>query len=235
MAWTTLQNVYDHVRWKTKLNSTNLADADLLRTSNMKFRRIIQKLVDLKEGWHGEISTFNLVANQNEYTFPADAAGSPFGGGLIHILRLEVTYDGTTWIRVNPLNQAVVKKPIGTDALVDEEFTTGEPYYYVHDNSFFLLPASASDRTNGGRIWWVKRPGEMTAGTAVPEFPNELLEALEMAIEADVLARAKEYAGADRLDAKLTEAGFPPVSAEDIAGRFEDEQPQLKSNVPNYK
>lgn len=186
MAYKTLSDVYADVRFLTGTDSTSVEDSDLLRISNKYFRTIMRALVDLGQDMYGEISTFDLVANQQEYTSPIDSATTPFGGGLIKILRVEAAIDGTNWYVLDSVKVEEIEKATNSVANVNAQFNASSPSYSYFDRNMFLNPIPTANVTAGGRIFYVKRPAEMTVATDVPEIPADFLDILSLGIQADV-------------------------------------------------
>lgn len=185
MAYKTLSDIYDDVRFRTNTDSTSLANSDLLRIANKYFRIIMRHFVDSDEDFYAEISTFNTVANQQEYSAPADSASSPFGGGAIKILRIEVTYDGSNWKVLDPVNWREIPKTTQSASQINEQFSTTAPAYAYFDRNLFLFPIPTSSQTAGGRLFYIKRPNEMTATSDVPELPADFLDMLSLGMSID--------------------------------------------------
>lgn len=191
MALRTLADVNDDVRFKTGTNSTSLANADLLRIANKVYRQIIRALVELGEDFYAEISSFDLVADQQEYTAPGEASTSPFGGGAIKIQRLEISYDGTNWKVADPLSWQQIDKATKLAADITGQFTRSAPRYTLKDRNLFLFPIpSSSDSVaasnKNGRLFFIKRPAEMTATTDIPEITPDFLGLLSTGMTIDV-------------------------------------------------
>lgn len=200
----TLANIYSDVRYNAGKDSTTLVDADLLRIANKYFGLIVRGLVDINEDLYAEIATTDLVANQKEYPLPTDSA-STYGGGLIKVLRTEVSYDATNWYRALPVNLDNQKQSIygSSVATINQEFSKSAPKYAIFDRSLWLLPVPESTDAvspgNAGLIsFWVKRPNEMTATTDIPEMPKDFLSILTEGMLIDVYRKYDKVAQADR-------------------------------------
>src|SRR3990167_8248844 len=120
-SYQTLADVYSDVRYNAGKDSNTLVDADLLRLANKYFNLMFRELVGLNEDLYAEIASTALVADQREYSLPADSA-STFGSGLIKLQRVEVTYDGTNWYVANPLSLQEIAGPTILDADLNEQF-----------------------------------------------------------------------------------------------------------------
>ena len=91
------------------------------------------------------IITTDLVALQQDY-------GIPLSEKVIQIKRAEITYDGTTYSKINPIDVSEISS--ATDSTtVGEEFETDVPYYDFRSNSVFLYPIPQSNVTAGLKLW----------------------------------------------------------------------------------
>ena len=188
MAFVTLSDVYDDARFKVNKTSTDVSDANLLRISNKILREIYSSLIGLGEDFYTEIATFDLVANQREYTLPADSSSTPWGGGAIKVLRVEAKLDGTNWTLVQPIKFTQQTSPYNETDII-AQFSNSIPYYAVFDNSLFIFSGTITAVTTGARIIYVKRNAELTASSATPDLPNEFLTVLSTGITKDLYER----------------------------------------------
>ena len=188
MAFTTLSDVYTDIRFKTNRTSTDLADATLLPIANKVLREIYAALIGMNEDWYAEIAIFNLVADQREYTLPADSASTPWGGGAIKVLRLEVKMDGTNWTVANHMKFTDDDTPYNETNII-AKFTNSNPFFTILDNSLFIFSGTITAVTTGARLIYIKRNSELTTGTDVPDLPNEWLTLMSTGICRDVYER----------------------------------------------
>lgn len=191
MAFRTLSDVYDDVRFKSGLNSTSLSNANLLRIANKYYRIILRHVVELNEDINAEISGFDLVSGQREYTLPAESSTTPFGGGAIKIQRFEVTYDGINWRVADQISWQQIEGATKLDADIGNQFTKSAPKFALKDRSIWLLPVpgatdAVSASNQGGRLFYIKRPVEMTTTTDVPDLTPDFLDTLSIGMSVDV-------------------------------------------------
>ena len=151
---------------------------------------MFRELVDLNEELYAEIASTALVANQREYSLPTDSA-STFGSGLIKLQRVEISYNGTNWYVATPISLNEIGTPTILDADINNAFDKSSPKYWFKDRSVWIAPVPAStDSVAGGntnlRIYWVKRPNEMTAVGDIPEIPKDFLSILAEGMLVDV-------------------------------------------------
>ena len=116
---------------------------------------------------HGDdpIYTANLVASQQDYSFPT---------GLAEIKRMEVKLDGSNWYKAEPLDVNQISKATDTTSIANT-FHTSKPGYDTQYNSFFLYPIPQTNVTGGVKIWVTRAPEEfstsdVTTGTKEPGF-----------------------------------------------------------------
>lgn len=69
---------------------------------------------------------------------------------LMKIKRVDITYDGSTWYRADPLDTANVGFGMGDDSDVDENFTTTEPKYRAVGNLIEVYPRATSAQVSAG-------------------------------------------------------------------------------------
>lgn len=152
-------------RFWTATNSTSYSDNDLKRNLNRWYHELVTDAILSMDAWdfQGDIATASTVANQQEYTFPTN---------LLKIKRIEVTYDGSTWVRVLPMDVQDPLTPIGNQADVNNNFSTSNPFYDTHDDSIFLYPIPTSAVSAGLKIWYEKEVTELSAVDDEPALPE---------------------------------------------------------------
>lgn len=111
------------------------------------------------------IATTNLVASQQDYTFPS---------GLLKVKRVEAKLDGTNWKRLERFD--INQRSDATDTTsITNDFSTSNPFYDVESHSIKLYPIPDSNVTAGLKIWFIREPdefttAEVTTGTKEPGF-----------------------------------------------------------------
>lgn len=112
--------------------------------------------------------------------FQTNTAGLSYG--VLKIKDLNLTYDGTNWYRVKPIDSGNFdfgNAPSGAstqNTTIDGYFTKTSPRYDYKNNAIFLYPrASSSDVASGAQMYveWFRTPveftsAELTAGTVSP-------------------------------------------------------------------
>lgn len=192
--WQTLNNIYSIVRSLSNKDSTTLSDATLLSFSNKYYYLLIRELVGLNEDLYAEISSADLVVDQREYVLPIDDTATTYGGGLIKIQRVEMSYDGSDWLVVQSMPFSDVLTPTILDSDIDDEYSKDSPYYYFKDRSIWLVPTpdSSDDVATSNanlRIFWTKRPSELASSSSIPNLPKDWLAILQEGILYDVFRK----------------------------------------------
>jgi len=213
-SYQTLANVFSDVRYLSGKDSTTLEDADLLRIANKYYLLMVRELVDLNEDLYAEISYTDLVSGQREYLLPYDdTAGTAanlqyYGGGLIKLQRVEVTYDGSEWKVADPISFQEIERATITDVDLNQQFDKSDPKYWFKDRSLWIAPVPGSGDSvaagnHGLYIFWVRRPGEMTATSAIPDLPKDFLSVLVEGMLIDVYRKYGRTA-----DARVAQANW---------------------------
>jgi len=158
----TISTLQDQVRYLSNTNSADYSDADI-RTNLTRWAHLFTtEILDSMDMWdfQGEISTANLVANQNEYVFPID---------VLKIKRVEVSYDGTNWYKADFFDVSQKGGALSGNEIND--FTQVEPKVEAYDQSLFLYPTPTSAVTAGLKIWYSEElVGKDTDGDDITSF-----------------------------------------------------------------
>lgn len=202
----TIDDVFSLVRDIVVKDDNTLTDTTLLRIANRRYLEMVRNIVSLNEDIYAEISSADLVADQREYVLSTDDTSSTYGGGLIKLQRVEVSYDGTNWYVATPISLQEFRGPTITDADLNNQATQTTPRYWFKDRSVWLAPVpSSSDDVAASNanlyIYWIKRPDEVGPTlTNVPDIPKDFLGVLGEGILIDVFRMFDRTA--DSRDAK---------------------------------
>lgn len=198
MAYTTLSDVFQNARFRTGTSTSDFADssAPLLSLTNKHLRKIVTALRDNNEDWYAVITNVSLSSGVQAYALSSDSSTS--GGGNLQVNRLEITYDGTNWCVGTPLDLEQIGDSMSTMALVNNEFSTSEPYYAIYGNSIYTFPVATTDVASAMRVYEVVRQGEVTnasvtfnavTNASFFNMPKEFMEPLEDYLTADLYER----------------------------------------------
>lgn len=188
----TTSDLFTDIRTIAQKDTTTLPDSVLLKSVNKYFLQYVREIASLNEGLYAEISTTDLELDQMEYVLPTDNTSSTYGGGLIKITRVEVSYDGgSNWYLAQPITLPEITVATASQTLINRQYIRQQPQYWFYDRSIWLAPVpdSSDNTTNGNaglRIFWVKRPIEIAATSDIPDMPKDFLGILEEGILYDV-------------------------------------------------
>jgi len=89
------------------------------------------------------IATTATVADQQDYTLPVET---------IKVDRIEISYDGTNWVRATPFNISDDSKAL-TTANIASEFSEDTPCYQLRGRSILLYPIPDTAVTAGLKVY----------------------------------------------------------------------------------
>ena len=184
----TNQNIFDYVRAWTNTNTGTLPNATLFLFLNERNRQFCAALQGVREDFLGERSTTDLIGNQQEYQLPDDC---------MRLKKLECTFDGTTWraikffdINERPrfgVNGTMGGEVLPTDATtVSQNYSVDYPFADVLENSLFLYPIPSATVSQGLKLYYFKRPQDMTTTNASADLPKEYHSYLVESVTLDV-------------------------------------------------
>jgi len=159
------------------------------------YHKVVTMILAAQDAWDWDdtnktnypVATTPLVASQRDYTFPTSLK-------ILKIKRVDVTYDGSTYYKVEPFDSSETGLGLGNDTTVDARFSKTSPFYDLKSTSIWLYPmASAADVTAGGklRIEFFREPTEFTTSdtTAEPGFDEPFHRMLSLGASLDYCVR----------------------------------------------
>jgi hypothetical protein len=175
----------------TNRNSTTFLNgvaADILSEINTQYGLRILDILKVQvdrnssqnEATTDLLSTSGLTAGQlgfnGEYPFPTD---------LLKPIRVEVSYDGTTWY---PTSYYDVYENTGSEHSEDSinsTFSQSNPFVRFDRNSYFVRPlkTTADDVTDGIHIWYEQRQTDLTTDSPVFESNLHDILAYDLALQ----------------------------------------------------
>lgn len=159
-AITPKPSIIEDIDFQCASDSTTYPTADKLRAINKAIHYVTHLILEAQDEADFDdsnytdfpIYTTSLVADQQDYALPDKT---------LKIQRVEISYDGTTWVKVEPFDIGESSQP--TDATsVEGDFSTSKPYYDVRSNSVFFFPIPQTNVTNGLKMWTLREPDEFT-------------------------------------------------------------------------
>jgi len=138
-----------------EVSSTQYSDTNLNRALNDYLHKGITTALLSSGEWevNGEVSTTNIVVDQQEYLLPLD---------LISLKRVEINYNDDTngWVVLQPLDMR--NKPT---ALSNETVSDDSPRVRIFDDSLFLEDLPDTAVTNGLKVYYSKEAAELSSAT----------------------------------------------------------------------
>jgi hypothetical protein len=156
----TLAEINSKISFLTKSNTTNYSPANRALNINNWNSRVTALILRSQDSWDFDdsnrsdfpILTTDLVAGQQDYALPL---------GSLQIKRGEVTYDGSSWNRLNPFD--INEREGATNSASLADFTTSKPFYDIHSGSLFLYPIPTGNVSAALTLWIARAPVEFTA------------------------------------------------------------------------
>lgn len=154
---------------------------------NAYYDLFVGEILDSMDDWdfQGEVATADLVANQQEYLFPAD---------ILKIKRVEVSFDGVNWQKAEPLDINEIGHATDSTTIASH-FNVSEPYFDLHDASLFLFPIPTSNVTGGLKIWYEKLITKLSAATDEPSFARPYHKGLAYGAAKDYFEKYLDVSG----------------------------------------
>lgn len=211
--------VIDRVRYNTKTSATDgtAADTDLLPILNDYVYRFETILIGLNDDKYGKKATtaLNTQANQEAYAMPSD---------LVKLKRVEITYDGTNWRKVDMNDDSEVQEHALDATTINQRYTQNAPKGDMFGDSIYLRPIPTSAQAAGLRIWYIARPSLLSTMSSTIQIPDEYHGYLVYGVTAEVATRQ----GNDSLAAAMfqkwedgrvkAEKNFAPRSQDHLFG-----------------
>lgn len=142
------------------------------RLLNQSYHKAVTAILESQDEWQfddtGNLSNYPectrpLVAGQRDYLFATalwsligrEGASAASDAAIIpsKILRVDISYDGTNWVKAVPIDDREMIDGLGNTSLVDGRFSKDAPRYDVKYNSLWVYPtATAAEVTSGAKI-----------------------------------------------------------------------------------
>lgn len=172
----TLSEIDSYITFKTNDSTSSFTAAQRLASINKYYHKVQTMILASSDGWDYDDSnktdypvlTTNLAANSQDYILPLRT---------LKVKRVEITYDGTNWVRMNPFDVGQDGNPVNTSSITSD-YSTDSPMYDLNADALFLYPIPTANVTNGLRIW-VSRgvdsftSAQYTAGTLEPGLDEQ--------------------------------------------------------------
>lgn len=159
----TLTDLNSYISFRTGVDTNVFATADRVISLNRWLQKIWSMILASMDDWQVDdpnqtsypIVTTPLIANQRDYTLPSSLK-------VLKIRRVDISYDGTNYYRINPFDDSVIGSGLGNDTKTDANFTQSSPFYDVQANGIFIYPRATSS-TGTLRVEFEREPIEIAA------------------------------------------------------------------------
>lgn len=146
-----------YIRWRTKTNSNNFSDADMLKLINIEMDDLSARIAQVYEGYFGVPDLRDLVAGVREYPLPEDL--------LNHIYGIEAKLDGSNWKWLKEFDLNTYQRATDESTIL-AQFAGLDPMYDLFRGSAFIYSDMAIiGVTEGLKLWYSAYPKHLTALT----------------------------------------------------------------------
>lgn len=137
----TLGDVATTARFLTNTDISSYPDANLLININVWYQKVVSMILEAADDSDFDdarrtnypVQTTPLIAGQRDYTMPVSEK-------VLKMKRIDVTYDGTTWVRAMPIDDGSILFGMGSDTQTDTNFSKAAPRYDIKYNSLWIYP-----------------------------------------------------------------------------------------------
>lgn len=159
------------IRYKTHTNSSTFPDAELLAYMNSRMDELAQDILKVDEDILLIPQYTSLVANQREYSFPADM--------LAKIKRVEAKLNGTDWLKLDEIDITQHSYPITLEADITKYFTNeeGGAFFDIMRKALTIYSGTIPTVSNGLRMWvntWITHITDLTGTTDLSIDPSTI-------------------------------------------------------------
>lgn len=113
-------------------------------------------LLSMSEDYGVRLARAEVKASENYYLLPTNCR---------KLRRVEVSYDGTNYYRVQRINRNAIEFP-------DRSWSESAPCYSLVGNNIELFPTPTANVTNGLRLWYVEDNGDLSGDDSEVKLPN---------------------------------------------------------------
>lgn len=190
---------------ENRLGNPNISTDIYLPWVSYSYQKTYQKLTGVdqavKETYFGDAIEFNLTPGVAEYSLTANI---PRFGGFI---KAEIKYgaSGDNWQRTTRL-PSLANWRIQNNTSTSYQAKDAAMYYLLGDNLGFIPtpPASETAQTPVAKVWYIKRPYQITLGTDVIDLPYRFLYPMVNYVQAKAIERENEdYTQAAQVEIKF--------------------------------
>lgn len=216
----------------TNVTSTDYPANDIKRNINKAYRVAVDIALKSQDQWlfQDTVATANIVGGQGEYTFKT--SGDFNISDVIKIDRVEVSYDGTNWVRAVNINRNDYLNALNSaTATVNNDFSVTTPVYSLQKESLSLFPIPASNVANGLKLYYTQDVTDLSSDTDVPVIAPQFHTYLSVSAAYDyAVTRGLSQASALRQEMELMKRDM----AKFYSTRADDGMIHMGGMVKNY-
>lgn len=218
-----------------QISGDSTALAEFTRLINISYNKVVTMILASMDEWDfddinnadtGFIKTYNLVSGTQTITLPASDK-------ILKIKRAEITYDGSTWYKLNPLDINEYGDTSDPTTIANN-FTKSKPYYDVHGNYVYLYPIPDAAVSGGLKLWVTREVDAFTAAdtTQSPGIDKPFHDMIAVGASLDY-AFAHNLANVNSLAAKFVD--YENRLKQYYGSRQEDRAIVMKPSNVNYE
>lgn len=147
----------------------------------------------------GFIKSYNLTKDTQYVELPTTDK-------ILKVRRVEVSYDGSTWVKAEPMDLSEYSNAVTQTSHISSDFEKSKPFYDLVGKYIYLYPIPDAAVTNGLKVWVTREIDEFatTDTTQEPGFDEPFHEILAVGAALDY-AMAKGLATAGNIASKYSE------------------------------
>lgn len=216
----------------TNVTSDDYPANDVKRNINNAYRVAMDVILRSMDNWDFQdtVATGNIVAAQQNYTFKT--SGDFNITDVISIERVELSYDGTNWVRAQRMDRNDYLSALNaTAATVNADFDQTSPFYSLQDDSLDLYPIPDTNVTNGIKLYYKQDLTDLSADDDVPVIAPQFHTFLSKSAAYDyAMARGLKQAGALRQEIEIMKRDMSIFYSD----RAKDGNATMTARVKNY-
>lgn len=189
---------------ENRLDSPNISTAKYLPWVSYAYQKLYQALIGsgqrVKEELFGNYIEFDLTNGTAEYSLETNI---PRYGGTI---KVEIKYGGTSddWVRARKI-PSLANYDIQNNVSTSYRGKSDAIYYIIQNKIGFIpTPPSTDSGTPVARVWYIRRPFQVTAGTDIIDIPYRFIYPLVDYVQAKaIMSENEDYNQAAQMEANF--------------------------------
>lgn len=223
--------VADTRKYLDEVSEADFKETDIIRDINKYYQEMVSAVVNVWEDFYLTPTTFNLVANQQEYGV-SDGVPST----VYKVKRIEVNYNianvSTDFNKAYPIEISAIKTQIADT----NQGSSSQPWYYVYgfdaNIKIGFLPIPTANGTSGVKLWYIQQVTNLvlTTDTCNIPYPDRYAPKIALAAAAEELRRGQQ----DEVAARQYLTDYQVAKDEmiqELRSRVADEPKVIQDNV----